>query len=74
MKKSLLTENEMREIEYLDSLPYEEYVEHLRSMPINESTEQGIKKLDMTYDEFLKAYDYVDLTSLLQSFCINSDK
>lgn len=74
MKKSPLTEEEIKEVELFNSLPYDELVEYVKNKPILESKENVIKDLDMTYEEFISTYDAVDLSHYLNSTSIKLDK
>lgn len=67
-KKTLLSEEEMKEIELIDSLSYDEVVEYLENKPLNESTTNDCQELDMTYEEFISTYDAVDFGEFLSSF------
>lgn len=73
MKKSPLTEEEIKEVELFNSLPYDELIEYIKNKPILESKENVIKNLDMTCEEFVSAYDAVDLSHYLNSAGINLD-
>lgn len=73
MKKSPLTEEELKEVELFNSLPYDELVEYVKNKPIVESKENVIKDLNMTYEEFMATYDSVDLTEYLGSLGMKLD-
>ena len=66
-KKTLLSEEEMKEIELFETLPYDELVEYIESKPLNESTANECQELDMTYEEFISTYDAVDFGEFLSS-------
>lgn len=68
MKKSPLTIDEQKELDFLKSLSYDELAEYAKHHQLVESKENVIKDLDMTYEEFLSTYDAVDLISFLGSF------
>ena len=67
-KKTLLSEEEMKEIELFKTLSYDELVEYIENKPINESTTNECQELDMTYEEFISTYDAVDFGEFLSSF------
>lgn len=73
MKKSPLTEEETKELELFNSLPYDELVEYVKNKPIVESKENVIKDLSKTLEEFMATYDAVDLTEYLGSLGIKLD-
>ena len=70
MKKSPLTKEEIKEVELLNSLSYDDIVEYEKNKPITESKDNVIKDLDLTYEEFMATYDAVDLTNYLNSLGI----
>lgn len=49
MKKSPLTKEEIKEVELLNSLSYDDIVEYEKNKPITESKDNVIKDLDLTY-------------------------
>ena len=49
MKKSPLTKEEIKEVELLNSLSYDDIVECEKNKPITESKDNVIKDLDLTY-------------------------
>lgn len=53
MKKSPLTKEEIKEVELLNSLSYDDIVEYEKNKPITESKDNVIKDLDLTYEEFM---------------------
>lgn len=53
MKKSPLTKEEIKEVELLNSLSYDDIVECEKNKPITESKDNVIKDLDLTYEEFM---------------------
>lgn len=53
MKKSPLTKEEIKEVELLNSLSYDDIVEYVKNKPITESKDNVIKDLDLTYEEFM---------------------
>lgn len=53
MKKSPLTKEEIKEVELLYSLSYDDIVEYEKNKPITESKDNVIKDLDLTYEEFM---------------------
>ena len=67
-KKTLLSEEEMKEIELFKTLSYDEIVEYLENKSLNESTTNECQELDMTYEEFISTYDAVDFGEFLSSF------
>ena len=67
-KKTLLSEEEMKEIELFDTMSYDELVEYLENKPLNESATNECQELDMTYEEFISTYDAVDFGEFLGSF------
>lgn len=70
-RKSLLSEEDLDEIELFDTLSYEELMDYLANRPLNETNQPEIQELDMTYEEFLSTYDVVDLGDFLNSFGVN---
>ena len=70
MKKSPLTKEEIKEVELLNSLSYDDIVEYEKNKPITESKDNVIKDLDLTYEEFMATYDAVDLTNYLNTLGI----
>lgn len=70
MKKFPLTKEEIKEVELLNSLSYDDIVEYVKNKPITESKDNVIKDLDLTYEEFMATYDAVDLTNYLNSLGI----
>ena len=69
-KKSLLAEEDLKEIELFNTLPYDELVGYIENKPLNEATMNDWQKLDMTYEEFISTYEAVDLGEFLSSFDI----
>lgn len=53
MKKFPLTKEEIKEVELLNSLSYDDIVEYEKNKPITESKDNVIKDLDLTYEEFM---------------------
>lgn len=53
MKKSPLTKEEIKEVELLNSLSYDDIVEYEKNKPITESKDNVIKDLDLTFEEFM---------------------
>ena len=53
MKKFPLTKEEIKEVELLNSLSYDDIVEYVKNKPITESKDNVIKDLDLTYEEFM---------------------
>lgn len=49
MKKFPLTKEEIKEVELLNSLSYDDIVEYVKNNPITESKDNVIKDLDLTY-------------------------
>lgn len=49
MKKFPLTIEEIKEVELLNSLSYDDIVEYVKNKPITESKDNVIKDLDLTY-------------------------
>ena len=70
MKKFPLTKEEIKEVELLNSLSYDDIVEYVKNKPITESKDNVIKDLDLTYEEFMATYDAVDLTNYFNSLGI----
>lgn len=67
-KKTLLSEEEMKEIELFKTLSYDELVEYIENKRLNESITNECQELDMTYEEFISTYDAVDFGEFLSSF------
>ncbi len=53
MKKTPLTAEELRELEFLYTLPYDELLDYSKRQSLLESKETVIKEIDMTYKEFV---------------------
>ncbi len=70
MKRSPLTKEEIKGVELLNSLSYDDIVEYVKNKPITESKDNVIKDLDLTYEEFMATYDAVDLTNYFNSLGI----
>ena len=49
IKKFPLTKEEIKEVELLNSLSYDDIVEYVKNKPITESKDNVIKDLDLTY-------------------------
>ena len=49
MKKFPLTKEEIKEVELLNSLSYDDIVEYVKNKTITESKDNVIKDLDLTY-------------------------
>ena len=69
-EKVSITKEEIKEVELLNSLSYDDIVEYVKNKPITESKDNVIKDLDLTYEEFMATYDAVDLTNYLNSLGI----
>ena len=73
--KTPLTEEELKELELINNMTYEEVTEYFEKSMLNESnTDNTIEPLDMTIEEFMEKYDYVDMSSLLKSFGVTLPK
>ena len=73
--KKPLTEEELKELELINNMTYEEVTEYFEKSMLNESnTDNTIEPLDMTIEEFMEKYDYVDMSSLLKSFGVTLPK
>lgn len=69
-KKSPLTEEQLKEVELINSMTYDEVTEYFEKCMLNESASDNIKPLGMSIEEFMEQYDCVDMSSLLKSFGI----
>jgi hypothetical protein len=73
-KKTPLTEEELKEVELLNNMTYDEVTEYFEKSMLNESNGDNIKPLGMSIEEFMEKYDCVDISSLLKSFGVTFPK
>lgn len=69
MKKTPLTAEELRELEFLYTLPYDELLDYSKRQSLLESKETVIKEIDMTYKKFVSTpFENVLDREIIRSF------
>ena len=72
---SLLTEEEVKEMELINNMDYEEMTEYFEKENLKDANKQTeIRPLGMSIEEFMEKYDAVDLSSFLESFGVKLPK
>jgi L-lysine 2,3-aminomutase len=72
--KTPLTEEELKEVELINAMTYDEVTEYFEKSMLNESNTDNIKPLGMSIEEFMEKYDCVDISSLIKSFGVTFPK
>lgn len=73
-KKSPLTEEQLKEVELINGMTYDEVTEYFEKSILDESTTDNIIPLNMSMEEFMEKYDCVDLSGLLKSYGVTFPK
>ena len=73
-KKTPLSEEQLKEVDLINSMTYDEVREYFERAMLNESVTDNIKPLGMSIEEFMEQYDCVDMSSLLESFGVTFRK
>ena len=72
---SLLTKEEVKEMELINNMDYEEMTEYFEKENLKDANKQTeIRPLGMSIEEFMEKYDAVDLSSFLESFGVKFPK
>lgn len=73
--EGIMSEAEEDYYNLTESFTYEEIADYWEQHPelLKESTEQNIPVIDMTYEEFLKKYNLVDMTSFFENHGLKID-
>ena len=72
---SLLTKEEVKEMELINNMDYEEMTEYFEKENLKDANKQTeIRPLGMSIEEFMEKYDAVDLSSFLESFGVKLPK